>query len=233
MSDSKTPASKTPATHSEPLAPYEIESPEGRMRRAGAERVQEIIGQLPETTHQAPASARQVVNDLQRAGEATADVTARTAEAAVNLTRQAVERNRTIIQEGEQAAAEMGVRAMDAGYGHGRHMLTETAQVSDIYRGGAENAVEQMRGLFACWFTLGRGAREIQQAMLGELNRAVGRSWRKPHDLLHCRSMVEAAELQRDLYLDAMNYVVESSNLLLQMTGRTVQDAMRPLQGRQ
>jgi hypothetical protein len=44
--------------------------------------------------------------------------------------------------------------------------------------------------------------------------------------------VVEVAEMQRDLYLGAMNYAVESSSLLLQMTTHAVQDAMRPLQGR-
>ena len=51
----------------------------------------------------------------------------------------------------------------------------------------------------------------------------------KPQDLLRCKTMVEVAEVQRDLYLDAINYAFESTSRLLDLAGRTAQDAVRPL----
>jgi hypothetical protein len=42
--------------------------------------------------------------------------------------------------------------------------------------------------------------------------------------------MVEVAEVQRDLYIGAINRAVESTTRLLEMAGRTAQDAVRPLQ---
>jgi hypothetical protein len=51
----------------------------------------------------------------------------------------------------------------------------------------------------------------------------------KPQDLLRCKNMVELAEVQRDLYLDAINHAFESTSRLLEMAGRTAQDAVRPL----
>jgi uncharacterized protein (DUF1778 family) len=51
----------------------------------------------------------------------------------------------------------------------------------------------------------------------------------KPKDLLRCKNAIEVAEVQRDLYLDAINHAFESTSRLLDLAGRTAQDAVRPL----
>ena len=52
----------------------------------------------------------------------------------------------------------------------------------------------------------------------------------KPQDMLRAKSLVELAEVQRDLYLSTINHAVESGSRLLEMAGRTAQEAVRPLQ---
>jgi hypothetical protein len=67
------------------------------------------------------------------------------------------------------------------------------------------------------------------------LDRAVDRATHKPQDLLRCKTLEEFAEVQRDLYLDAVNHALESSTTLLtllQLAAQTAQQAMRPLHGR-
>jgi hypothetical protein len=46
---------------------------------------------------------------------------------------------------------------------------------------------------------------------------------------LRCKNATEVAEMQRDLYLDAINHAFESTSRLLDLAGRTAQDAVRPL----
>jgi hypothetical protein len=133
---------------------------------------------------------------------------------------------------GERAAADVGEQVMGASYGRSSHMLASATRMGEIYRDAVDSTADRMRGLFACYLTLGRGAQQIQHAMLDHLNRSVGQAAHKPHELLQCKTAVEVAEMQRDLYLDAVNYAMESSRLLLQMTGRAMDDAIRPLQAR-
>ena len=72
----------------------------------------------------------------------------------------------------------------------------------------------------------------MQHAYLEMLDRAVDQAAHKPQALLRAKSLEEFAEVQRDLYLDAVNRAVESSTTLLQIAAQTAQQAMRPLQAR-
>jgi hypothetical protein len=47
---------------------------------------------------------------------------------------------------------------------------------------------------------------------------------------LRCKNIIELAEVQRDLYIDALNHAFESTSRLLDIASRTAQDAVRPLQ---
>jgi hypothetical protein len=76
----------------------------------------------------------------------------------------------------------------------------------------------------------GRSMQTMQQTWLGMFESAAAHTGRKPQDLLRCTTMVEVAEVQRDLYIDAMNRALESSSRLIDVMGQTARDAVLPLQ---
>jgi hypothetical protein len=76
---------------------------------------------------------------------------------------------------------------------------------------------------------MGRGLQSMQHAWLEMLDHSIENAAHKPQDLLRCKNMIELAEVQRDLYIDAINYAFESTGRLLDLAGRTAQDAVRPL----
>ncbi|MBV8867971.1 MAG: hypothetical protein JOY65_00935, partial [Acetobacteraceae bacterium] len=50
--------------------------------------------------------------------------------------------------------------------------------------------------------------------------------------LLRAGSPVEAAQIQRDLYVEMVNSAIASGSTLLQLAGQIAQDTARPLQDR-
>jgi hypothetical protein len=88
-----------------------------------------------------------------------------------------------------------------------------------------------MQALFTCALSLTRGMQEMQLTALRMFDNAAERGARKPRDLLRCRSMTDVAEMQRDLYRDSVNDMIKANSTLLQIAGRVVQEAMRPLHG--
>jgi hypothetical protein len=68
----------------------------------------------------------------------------------------------------------------------------------------------------------------MQLASLQLLDRALKGASHKPQDLLRAKSLEEFAAIQRDLYIDAVNYALEASSALLQMTAGVAQEA-RPV----
>jgi hypothetical protein len=131
-----------------------------------------------------------------------------------------------------RAAAGLNGRMADAGYGRSHRVLGAAARALDIYREAGDSTAENVQALFSAYVTLGRGAQQMQHACFDLLDRAVVHATHKPQDLLRCKTLEEFAEVQRDLYLDAVNHALESSTTLLQLASQMTQQAMRPLQAR-
>jgi hypothetical protein len=115
-------------------------------------------------------------------------------------------------------------------FDRGHHMLSSALQAMDVYRNASERSAGQMQALWSSYMAFGRGLQQMQHAWLEMVEQTMGNATRKPQDLLRCKNIVELAEAQRDLYLEAVNYSVDSTGRLLDIAGRTAQDAVRPLQ---
>jgi Phasin protein len=120
----------------------------------------------------------------------------------------------------------------DAGLEQGRRVIEATAQVTDVYRDAAERSADDVQALVSSFQTFGRGLQQWQHAYLDLLNQSAERMARKRSELMNARSPVQVAEVQRDLYLDAVNGLFTANTRLLQLGVQIAQDAMRPLQGR-
>ena len=171
-------------------------------------------------------------DELRDVGDAVAETVVRTADAAVEMGQRVAEQGREVMLMGVRAAAGMNGRIADAGYGRSHHLLGAAARALDVYRDAGDSTAENVQALFSATMTLGRGAQQMQHAWLELLDRAVDRATHKPQDLLRCRTLEQVAEVQRDLYLDAVNHALESGTTLLQLAARTAEQAMRPLQAR-
>ena len=174
-----------------------------------------------------------VANGAEHAKQATHTMTetvAETASVAAGLTNQAAEQGREVLLMGMRTAADVGSRVADIGFGRGHHLLSSATHAMDIYRDASERSAEHAQALFSSCLTFGRGLQAMQHAWLEMADQTLEKAAQRPRDLLRCKNMVEVAEVQRDLYIGAINRAVESTTRLLEMAGRTAQDAVRPLQ---
>jgi len=177
-----------------------------------------------------------VGNGSERAREATHTLTetvAETASVAAGLSSHAADQGRGVLLMGMRTAADVGGRVADIGFGRGHHFLSSAAHAMDIYRDASERSAEHAQALFSSCLTFGRGLQAMQHAWLEMADQTMEKAARKPRDLLRCTNMAEVAEVQRDLYIGAINRAVESTTRMLEMAGRTAQDAVRPLQTNQ
>jgi Phasin protein len=202
------------ASTSETRRPHEAaREPEASVRRAG------------QAAEEGAAEARAV-------GASGIAAAARTTDAAVGIARRLTEQGREAMGMGLRAAAEANVPLTDAGYVEGRRLLDDTTRIANLYREASEDTAADVQALVASAAQLGRGLQRMQDAYLDVLQRALGRAKRQPHDLLRCRSAVEFAEVQRDLYVDGVTTALEMNAALLHLACQVAQDAAAPLEGR-
>jgi hypothetical protein len=176
--------------------------------------------------------AQNAAERTKEAGRSMTETVAETANAAASLSSKAAEQGRDVLLMGVRTAAGVGSRVADISYGRGHHLLASAAHAMDIYRDASERSAERLQALFSSYMTFGRGLQHLQHAWLEAVDNAFENAAHKPQDLLRCKNAVELAEVQRDLYVDAINYAFESTSRLLEIAGRAAQDAVKPLQSR-
>ena len=174
--------------------------------------------------------AQQVTDKANDVAHAMAETVAETADAATEMSSKVAHQGRQAMMLGVRTAAGVGGRIADINFGRGHHLLASTAQAMDVYRDAAERSADRLQALFNSYVTFGRGVQQMQHAWLEMLDHSIENAGHKPQDLLRCNNLVELAEVQRDLYLDAVHYAFDASSRLLEMAGRTAQEAVRPLQ---
>ncbi|MDR3532851.1 MAG: phasin family protein [Rhodopila sp.] len=183
-----------------------------------------------ETMEQNEKIAQSAADQGKEAAHTMTETIAEVTDTATTVSSKVAEQSREMMFMGVRTAADVSGRVADIGFGRGHHLLASAIQAMDIYRDASERSAERVQSLFSSCVTLGRGLQEIQQAWLEMLDRSMEHAAHKPQDLLRCKTIVEMAEVQRDLYVDAINHAIESSSRLLDLAGRTAQDAVRPLQ---
>lgn len=180
--------------------------------------------------HETGHAARAGADHARDAGHGMTETVADTAGAASDLSAKAAEQSREALLIGVRTAADVGCRVADLSFGRGHRWLTSATQAMDTYRDASDRSAECMQALFSSYLTFGRGLQAIQHAWLESADHAIESATHKPRDLLRCKNVVELAEVQRDLYLDALNHAFESTSRLLDIAGRTAQDTVRSLQ---
>jgi hypothetical protein len=181
-----------------------------------------IMGETEQLARHGADRARDIQNT---AAQQTAD----SAEAAADMSSKVVDHGRDLMLMGARTAADVSGRIADMGYGRGHHLLASSVQVMDVYRDATERSADRLQAMFASYLTLGRSVQQMQHAWLEMVDQKLEHANHKPQDLLRCSNVVEFAEVQRDLYLDAISHAFDSSSRLFEMAGRALQDAVRPM----
>ena len=180
--------------------------------------------------HETHEAGQHAADRAMAAGHSMTETVTETANAAANMSTKAAEQGREAMMMGVRTAAGLGSRVADISFGRGHHLLASAANAMDVYRDASERSAERVQALFSSCMTFGRGLQDMRHAWLEMLDTSFENAAHRPQDLLRCNNMVELAEVQRDLYIDAINHAFESTSRLLQIAGRTAQDAVRPLQ---
>ena len=98
------------------------------------------------------------------------------------------------------------------------------------------STAEDVQALLSSYAHLGLGLQQMQHAYFDllhrSLERATKRGARKPQDLFRSNSLLEFAEIQRDLYRDAVGLTFEASMTMLRFASQVARDALQPLENR-
>jgi len=183
-----------------------------------------------DTVNEGAKAMEDGADQARHAAQIMTESVAETADAATTMSSKVAEQEREVMMMAARTAAGVSGRVADIGFGRSHRMLNSTATAMDIYRDASERSAEHVHALFTSYMSLGRGLQQMQHAWLEMIDQRLEHAAHKPQDLLRCKNLIELAEMQRDLYLDTINYAVESGSRLLEMASRTAQEAARPLQ---
>ena len=208
----------------------------GRTKEAldrGVETGAEGVREAGRAAHEGAAQTGDLIergaDELGKTETSVAATGERTADAAVKVSQRVAEQGREVLQTGARAASDIQGRIADAGCGSGEDLLGSAASALGVYRAAGEYSASRVQALLDSWLSLGRGIQQIQHAALELMDGAAGQARHRPQDLLRVTSLEELAQVQRGLYLDAVNHAFEASTRLLELAISAAQEAIRPL----
>ena len=178
------------------------------------------------------ATANRAANETRQAEERGGQAAQHSAEVVGLLASRAIEQGREGVRQGFRTVAEAQRPVAERGIAQGQQAIETAARVSEAYRQAAERTAEDAQALAVSWTHFVRGAQQWQHAYFDMAQRALQRFGGRPQALLRAGSPVEAARIQRDLYVEMVNSAVASGSTLLQLAGQVAQDTARPLQER-
>lgn len=183
-------------------------------------------------TARAEDATNAATDEAREAGERGAEAAAEATRSAGNVVRHAAYQGREALTDGMQRAAEATAPLAEIGFGEGRKVIEASAHITDLLREASDETAEDVQALTMTYAQVGHGMLRMQHAWLNSMQRSMARARRQPQDLLRCRTVTEMAEVQRDLYMDGVAFMLESSTTLLRLAGEIVQGAASPLEAR-
>jgi hemerythrin-like domain-containing protein len=199
-----------------------------------------------EEAEQAAAEAEKAKRDEKREEAAQAKRRAEEAEQAAEaqraLARAQKEAERTAREATEKVVdtIERGAASMQDGARQVAESITERAQqvaseareAMTIYSGSTQKIVEDLQAVRASSAVSVGALSDVGSAWMEWLGNAARLNADASRQLIQCRSVKQVAELQREFVTSAMRNWMESSTKVLQITQRTSEQALSPLDGR-
>jgi hypothetical protein len=196
-----------------------------QVREAGKTAVDSTVRSSKEALGRAEDVLNRTVDEAGVMGSSMADTMTRSVEATMDLSQRVAEQGRDAVRFGMRTAGSVNSQLADTSYDRSHRVLQSTTRALEIYREAGESSAEKMQTLFASWTTFGRGLLQMQLTYLQLLDRTLQGASHKPQDLLRAKSLEEFAAIQRDLYIDTVNYALGASSTLLQMAAGVAQEA--------
>ncbi|MBV8704795.1 MAG: hypothetical protein JO118_13915, partial [Acetobacteraceae bacterium] len=153
-------------------------------------------------------AANRAADATREAGEQGGQAAQRSAEVVGLLASRAIEQGREGVRLGLRTVAEAQRPVAERGIAQGQQAIETAAGVSEAYRQAAERTAEDLQALAVSWTHFVRGAQQWQHAYFDMAQRAFQRFGTRPQALLRVTSPVEAAQIQRDLYVEAVTSAV-------------------------
>jgi hypothetical protein len=227
-------AAQAAATETAKAATESIVSTAKREAESGVELVEKVATATAHAPSEAAKTAETVVASAteQAAGTASkvAEDTTQAAKDAADVSRKAADAAGEMFQDGMRLAADW--RKRFSAFGAGEQLVGTAARMIDIYKGASEDTSANARALARTYVQMGRGMQGLQKTYVELLERASRRAASRPLEFLRCRSVEEFAQVQRDMYVDSLNYSLEATGTLLEAAGAVAQDALKSLHER-
>jgi hypothetical protein len=176
--------------------------------------------------------AADTIESAREIGEKTAEAGLETARRTSKAAEEMASKNREHFAEGMRAFADACAPMAEAGKDAHRRVVEASSRINDLYSEAAEGSARDVQALTSSCLQLGHGLLRLQKGYLNAVQQSLTEAKHHPQDLLACRSVTELAEVQRDFFLDGINFMVQSSTTMMQMAGEIVQNAAGPLENR-
>jgi hypothetical protein len=149
-----------------------------------------------------------------------------------DVTQDAIHQGREIVGNGLGVVAGASLPMVEITYDRGRRLLDTAARVTELYREAANSTAGDMQALVQSYSQFGQGLLRMQHEYLSSVQSSFSRAKHQPQDLLRCKSVADFAEVQKDLYVDGVAFMMESSSALVRLAGEVVRNAAGPLEAR-
>jgi hypothetical protein len=182
--------------------------------------------------HRVTSTANRAAHETREAGAQAGQAVQHSAEVVGLLASRAIEQGQEGVRLGLRTVAEAQRPVAERSYEQSQQAVEILAGVSEAYRQAAERTANDLQALAVSWTHFLRGMQQWQHAYFDMAQRALQRFGTRPRELLRAGSPVEAAQIQRDLYIESVNSTITSGSTLLQLAGQIIQETVRPLQER-
>jgi hypothetical protein len=167
------------------------------------------------------------------AGDPSADLAMRASGTTGDTARVAGEQGWGAVLRGVHSLTKVQAHFAEASLDHGRRVLDIALRLADTYREATERAADRAQALTESCTNVGRGLRNWQQEGLAQLRRSAEQLSVGQMDFSRCRSPAEFVKIQRDIYVGAINHLLQANAVFFDVAAKTAQDTAMSLQGRE
>jgi hypothetical protein len=108
-------------------------------------------------------------------------------------------------------------------------LAKNSARASKHYQDAVNETMGDVAALSSAYSRMLQGAFQLQHSYWDQVQQALAQSQSKPQDLFHCTSPEQLAKVQKDLYCDGLNFMVQTGTKLMACAGLATADTAQAL----
>lgn len=161
--------------------------------------------------------------------EAATDTMLLPARLMAEVARRAMDQGQEAFRTALQSLTEAQSPMPGWGYKDGSAVVVDGARLAEACNTTVERTAADVEALLSAAACCGRGVQEWQRGRMEDSRRALDQFGDRMQALARSRSLADVAEVQRDLYLDAMANLVQANMALFAGISKTAEEARRSL----